>query len=82
MSKKIDIDGIKADAVIRIAHKTIAYRYGEEIAIRLHETDILTFDTVARRLYISTGDYETKVTKRRINDLLKGAYRIYKILGG
>lgn len=59
----------------KIANNTYAERRGEAIAIRLHSTDILTFDKDGS-IVANTGGWKTVTTKARLNEYLPNGYRI------
>jgi len=64
----------------KIANNTYAERRGDAIAIRLHSTDILTFNANGS-VAVNTGGWKTVTTKARLNDYLPNGFRIYQTKG-
>lgn len=54
--------------------------HSQVISVRLHHTDIICV-TPDDTLTVSTGGWETRVTKRRLDDWLPGGWRIYAQAG-
>lgn len=50
----------------KIAHNTYAIRQGDNIAIRLHQTDIIVFSPCGDTVY-NTGGWYSVTTKQRLN---------------
>jgi hypothetical protein len=64
----------------KIANNTYAERRGDDIAVRLHATDILTYhpdETVT----FDTGGWFTVTTKARFNDYAPSGVRFYSVKG-
>lgn len=51
----------------KLANNTYAIRRGDDIAVRLHETDVLTFHADRPKVTYQTGGWWTVTTKDRIN---------------
>lgn len=64
----------------KIANNTYAERRGEAIAIRLHSTDILTFNPDGSTV-VNSGGWRTVTTKARLNDYLPNGYGISQSKG-
>lgn len=57
-------------ATLKLAHNTIAYRVGEnEIGISYHGNEIARYDSVKRRIILSTAGWPTFTTLGRLNQL-------------
>jgi hypothetical protein len=54
------------DDLLQIAHNTYAIRQGDDIAIRLHLTDIIVFSPCGDTVY-NTGGWYSVTTKQRLN---------------
>jgi len=63
----------------KLANNTYAERHEDAIAIRLHDTDILTFYPDGR-IVATTGGWKTHTTKDRLNQYLPG-HRIWQHRG-
>lgn len=62
----------------KLAHNTYAWRMPNcDIAIRLHNTDILTFRSDGTVIY-RTGGWRTVTTKARLNRFGAPGHRIYQ----
>lgn len=64
----------------KVSHNTYAERRGEDVAIRLHATDILTFhadDTITA----NSGGWRTVTTKDRLNSFLPAPLCVYSVDG-
>lgn len=59
----------------KVANNTWLERRDEDIALRLHETDVVTFHRDGT-VTLSTGGWFTVTTKSRINDALPGHLRV------
>ncbi len=64
----------------KIANNTYAERCGDDIAIRLHATDVVTFHRDGTRT-LNTGGWYTVTTKARINDYLPGGVFLSSVKG-
>lgn len=64
----------------KIANNTYAERRGDAIAIRLHSTDILTFNPDGS-VVANSGGWRTVTTKARLNEYLPFGYGIYQNRG-
>lgn len=53
----------------KIGNNTYLIRRGKEIAIRLHQTDIITL-TDENEIIVNTGGWHTVTTKARLNEYL------------
>jgi hypothetical protein len=61
----------------KLANHTYAERRdGGAIAIKLHDTDILTFKP--REVAVTSGGWKRSTTKARINEFLPGGFQIYQ----
>ena len=59
-----------SSATLKLAHNTIAYRVGEnEIGISYHGNEIARYDSVKRRIILSTAGWPTFTTLGRLNQL-------------
>lgn len=59
-----------SSATLKLAHNTIAYRVGEnEIGISYHGNEIARYDSVKRRITLSTAGWPTFTTLGRLNQL-------------
>lgn len=58
----------------KIANNTLEVNYGDKRTIRLHDTDILTFEN--NHVTLNNGGWETVTTKARMNQYLKD-YDLY-----
>lgn len=56
-------------ATLKLAHNTIAYRLGDEIGISYHGNEIARYDSVKRRIILSTAGWPTFTTLGRLNQL-------------
>lgn len=57
-------------ATLKLAHNTIAYRVGDnEIGISYHGNEIARYDSVKRRIILSTAGWNTFTTLGRLNQL-------------
>lgn len=56
-------------ATLKLAHNTIAYRLGNEIGISYHGNEIARYDSVKRRIILSTAGWPTFTTLGRLNQL-------------
>jgi len=66
----------------KLANNTYAERRGDSvIAIRLHNTDILTYDRETGDVTVTSGGWKTTTTKNRLNEYLPNGYRIYQARG-
>ena len=54
----------------KLGNSTVAIRRGDDIAIKLWDTDIITID-VLNIITLDVRGYETMTTKSRLNDMLK-----------
>ena len=54
-----------------VANNTRVIDHGESIAVRLHETDVITFHSDGR-IVLNSGGWRTVTTKQRINSYLDG----------
>ena len=67
--RDIDIE-MGSRATLKLAHNTIAYRVGEnEIGISYHGNEIARYDSVKRRITLSTAGWPTFTTLGRLNQL-------------
>ena len=67
--RDIDIE-LGSLATLKLAHNTIAYRVGEnEIGISYHGNEIARYDSVKRRITLSTAGWPTFTTLGRLNQL-------------
>jgi len=57
----------------KVGNNTYLERRGEDIAIRLHNTDIITFHQNGE-ITLNTGGWTTVTTKARMNEFLEGWY--------
>lgn len=64
----------------KVANNTYAERRGDDIAIRLHATDVVTFHRDGT-ITLNTGGWYTVTTKARINDYLPGGVALASIKG-
>lgn len=64
----------------KLANNTYAERRDSNIAIRLHQTDILTFKPDGE-IVTNTGGWFSSTTKARLNEFLPSGYRIYQNKG-
>lgn len=66
-----DIDlALGSRATLKLAHNTIAYRVGEnEIGISYHGNEIASYDSVKRRIILSTAGWPTFTTLGRLSQL-------------
>lgn len=62
----------------KLANNTYAERRGDNIAIRLHSTDVITFKPNGDKV-LSSGGWRTATTKDRINNF--GGVRMYQTNG-
>lgn len=56
-------------ATLKLAHNTIAYRLNNEIGISYHGNEIARYDSVKRRIILSTAGWPTFTTLGRLNQL-------------
>lgn len=56
-------------ATLKLAHNTIAYRLNNEIGISYHGNEIARYDSVKRRITLSTAGWPTFTTLGRLNQL-------------
>ena len=61
----------------KLANNTYLHTQERDIALRLHDTDILTFCPDGRTV-VRTGGWKTSITKARLNDYLPGGAQIYQ----
>lgn len=61
----------------KVANNTILARRGEDIALRLHSTDILLFRRDGSVVY-NSGGWRTSTTKSRMNDFGTGRIHQHK----
>ena len=67
--RDIDIE-LGSLATLKLAHNTIAYRVGEnEIGISYHGNEIARYNSVKRRIILSTAGWPTFTTLGRLNQL-------------
>ena len=67
--RKIDLE-LGSRATLKLAHNTIAYRVGEnEIGISYHGNEIARYDSVKRRITLSTAGWPTFTTIGRLHQL-------------
>lgn len=67
--RKIDLE-LGSRATLKLAHNTIAYRVGDnEIGISYHGNEIARYDSVKRRITLSTAGWDTFTTLGRLNQL-------------
>ena len=67
--RDIDIE-IGSRATLKLAHNTIAYRVGDnEIGISYHGNEIARYDSVKRRIILSTAGWPSITTLGRLNQL-------------
>ncbi len=64
----------------KVANNTYAERRGDDIAIRLHATDVVTFHRDGT-ITLNTGGWVTVTTKARINDYLPGGLALRSVKG-
>jgi len=55
-----------------VANNTLEVQYPDRKAIRLHDTDIVTFK--GDKIILDNGGYETRTTKARMNDYISPYY--------
>lgn len=56
--------------VKKIANNTYRVDYGNKEAIRLHDTNIITYDHDKFNIILNSGGYQTRTTKDRLNKYL------------
>ena len=66
--RDIDLE-LGSRATLKLAHNTIAYRLGNEIGISYHGNEIARYDSVKRRITLSTAGWSTFTTLGRLNQL-------------
>jgi hypothetical protein len=59
----------------KVANNTYLHRVGDDIAVRLHDTDVVTFHADGTAT-LNTGGWFTMTTKERINRYLPGGIRL------
>jgi hypothetical protein len=64
----------------KVANNTYLERRGDDIAVRLHATDVVTFHADGT-ITLSTGGWFTVTTKARINDYLPGGITLSSVRG-
>ena len=64
----------------KVANNTYLQRRGDDIAVRLHNTDVVTFHADGTAT-LSTGGWFTVTTKARINDYLPGGIALSSVRG-
>lgn len=64
----------------KVANNTYLERRGDDIAVRLHATDVVTFHADGTAT-LNTGGWFTVTTKARINDYLPGGISLSSIKG-
>jgi hypothetical protein len=72
MSKATIMAGIDSDSSRVIANNTVEYTVGKARTIRLHSTDVITFDALGG-VTLDTGGWLTPTTKDRINQFQTAA---------
>lgn len=67
--RDIDLE-LGSRATLKLAHNTIAYRIGDnEIGISYHGNEIARYDSVKRRITLSTAGWSSITTTGRLNQL-------------
>lgn len=66
--RDIDLE-LGSRATLKLAHNTIAYRLNNEIGISYHGNEIARYDSVKRRIILSTAGWPTFTTLGRLNQL-------------
>ena len=66
--RDIDIE-LGSRATLKLAHNTIAYRLNNEIGISYHGNEIARYDSVKRRIILSTAGWPSITTLGRLNQL-------------
>lgn len=66
--RDIDLE-LGSRATLKLAHNTIAYRLNNEIGISYHGNEIARYDSVKRRITLSTAGWPTFTTLGRLNQL-------------
>lgn len=66
--RDIDIE-LGSRATLKLAHNTIAYRLNNEIGISYHGNEIARYDSVKRRITLSTAGWPSITTLGRLNQL-------------
>lgn len=67
--RKIDIE-MGSRATLKLAHNTVAYRMGDnEIGISYHGNEIARYNSVQRRIILSTAGWSSITTLGRLNQL-------------
>lgn len=64
----------------KVGNNTYLRRRGEDIALQLHATDVLTFHRDGS-VTLDNGGWKTKTTKERIHDYLPKPYGLQQIKG-
>lgn len=64
----------------RIANNTFLVPRDNDVAVKLHNTDVLTF-CADGRIILNTGGWRTVTTKARINEYLPSGWRVYSERG-
>lgn len=62
----------------KIDNNTYLIKTGDKIAVRLHQTDILTYEPTGR-VVLNSGSWQTVTTKDRINHYLPYGFRIQQV---
>jgi hypothetical protein len=60
----------------KLAHNTWIERDGDDVAVRLHATRILTFHADGS-FTVNSGGWRTVTTKQRLNALMPAGYRVF-----
>ena len=66
--RDIDLE-LGSRATLKLAHNTIAYRLNNEIGISYHGNEIARYDSVKRRITLSTAGWPSITTLGRLNQL-------------
>ena len=66
--RDIDLE-LGSRATLKLAHNTIAYRLNHEIGSSYHGNEIARYDSVKRRITLSTAGWPTFTTLGRLNQL-------------
>ena len=64
----------------KLANNTYAHRRGDDIAVRLHETDVLTFRPNGT-VVLDSGGWRSTTTKSRFNEFLPMPFRVWQAKG-
>lgn len=62
--------------VVKVANNTTKRYEGDDLIIRLHDTDILKFS--GKSIVLNSGGYHTRTTKERINHFLPPGFYVYQ----